>query len=101
DRRNPRDQALLRAAGAIAVTGYRLHQRQRRTAAQPPWRSQRSLQRGEGGPGSLRRQAALQVRGQANDERKLTARNVFDCIQFALAQDRIRSVSEIVLVNNN
>jgi NAD(P)-dependent dehydrogenase (short-subunit alcohol dehydrogenase family) len=31
----------------------------------------------------------------------LTARNVFECIRFALLQDRICSVDEIVLSNNN
>jgi NAD(P)-dependent dehydrogenase (short-subunit alcohol dehydrogenase family) len=40
-------------------------------------------------------------RRDAFDERKLTARNVFDCIEFALSQDRICSINEIVLGNNN
>ncbi|WP_125782146.1 SDR family oxidoreductase [Pseudoalteromonas rubra] len=31
----------------------------------------------------------------------LTARNVFECIQFALSQDRICSIDKIVLSNNN
>lgn len=31
----------------------------------------------------------------------LTARNVFDCIKFALLQDRVCSIDEIVLSNNN
>jgi NAD(P)-dependent dehydrogenase (short-subunit alcohol dehydrogenase family) len=32
---------------------------------------------------------------------KLTARNVFECIKFALLQDRICAVDQIVLSNNN
>ena len=34
-------------------------------------------------------------------DQKLTARNVFECIRFALSQDRICSVDKIVLSNNN
>jgi NAD(P)-dependent dehydrogenase (short-subunit alcohol dehydrogenase family) len=34
-------------------------------------------------------------------DQKLTARNVFECIRFALSQDRICSVDQIVLSNNN
>jgi len=40
-------------------------------------------------------------RRDSSDERKMTARNIFECIQFALTQDRICSVNEIVLSNNN
>jgi NAD(P)-dependent dehydrogenase (short-subunit alcohol dehydrogenase family) len=39
-------------------------------------------------------------RNSFTDE-KLTARNVFECIRFALLQDRICSVDKIVLSNNN
>ncbi|WP_439611151.1 SDR family oxidoreductase [Reyranella sp.] len=35
------------------------------------------------------------------DDRKMTARNIYDCIQFALTQDRICSINEIILSNNN
>jgi NAD(P)-dependent dehydrogenase (short-subunit alcohol dehydrogenase family) len=35
------------------------------------------------------------------EERTLSARNVFDCIRFALLQDRVCSIDEIVLSNNN
>jgi hypothetical protein len=31
----------------------------------------------------------------------MTARNIFDCVRFALSQDRICSIDEIVLSNNN
>jgi hypothetical protein len=31
----------------------------------------------------------------------MTARNIYDCIQFALTQDRICSINEIILSNNN
>jgi hypothetical protein len=34
-------------------------------------------------------------------EDRMTARNVFECIRFALLQDRICSIDEIVLSNNN
>ena len=34
-------------------------------------------------------------------DQKLTAGNVFECIRFALSQDRICSVDQIVLSNNN
>lgn len=35
------------------------------------------------------------------EDRKMTARNIYDCIQFALTQDRICSINEIILSNNN
>ena len=42
-----------------------------------------------------------EYRRDAFEDRTLTARNVFDCIRFALLQDRICSIDEIVLSNNN
>jgi len=42
-----------------------------------------------------------EYRCDAFEDRTLTARNVFDCIRFALLQDRICSIDEIVLSNNN
>ncbi len=40
-------------------------------------------------------------RREPNELRYLTARNIFDCIKFALTQDRICSIDKIVLSNNN
>ena len=37
----------------------------------------------------------------SNEFSCLTARNVFECIKFSLAQDRICSIDKIVLSNNN
>jgi|GEM_PF-223797 len=45
--------------------------------------------------------AEWEYRRDAFEDRTLTARNVFDCIRFALLQDRICSIDEIVLSNNN
>lgn len=45
--------------------------------------------------------AEWEYRRDAFEDLTLTARNVFDCIRFALLQDRICSIDEIVLSNNN
>ncbi|MFM7419524.1 MAG: SDR family NAD(P)-dependent oxidoreductase [Alphaproteobacteria bacterium] len=45
--------------------------------------------------------AKWEYRRDAFEDLTLTARNVFDCIRFALLQDRICSIDEIVLSNNN
>ncbi|MCA3351058.1 MAG: SDR family oxidoreductase [Roseomonas sp.] len=45
--------------------------------------------------------AEWEYRRDAFEDHTLTARNVFDCIRFALLQDRICSIDEIVLSNNN
>ena len=36
-----------------------------------------------------------------SDTRYLTSRNIFDCIKFSLAQDRICSIDKIILSNNS
>jgi NAD(P)-dependent dehydrogenase (short-subunit alcohol dehydrogenase family) len=46
-------------------------------------------------------EAEWERRRDERDERKMTARNIFDCVRFALSQDRICSIDEIVLSNNN
>lgn len=46
-------------------------------------------------------QAKWEYRCDAFEDRTLTARNVFDCIRFALLRDRICSIDEILLSNNN
>ena len=35
------------------------------------------------------------------DLRYLSARNIFECLEFALLQDRICSLDKIILSNNN
>jgi NAD(P)-dependent dehydrogenase (short-subunit alcohol dehydrogenase family) len=45
--------------------------------------------------------AKWEYRRNAFEDRTLAARNVFECIRFALLQDRICSIDEIVLSNNN
>ena len=45
--------------------------------------------------------AQWEYRRDTSEDVTLTARNVFECIRFALLQDRICSIDEIVLSNNN
>jgi len=41
------------------------------------------------------------LRRNSFDDLTLSARNVFECIRFALSQDRICAIDEIILSNNN
>jgi NAD(P)-dependent dehydrogenase (short-subunit alcohol dehydrogenase family) len=45
--------------------------------------------------------ATWEYRRNSSKDGRLTARNIFECIRFALLQDRICSIDEIVLSNNN